>query len=83
VGFKISFKSSALKDLKKIDKAQVDNILERIDRELSENADMYPHLAEKFGGLKKFRAGQYRVIYTLIEDTVLILRISHREDDYR
>ena len=69
--------------MKKIDKTQAEQILDKIEKELSENPDSYPQLSGKFSGLRKFRVGNYRIIFTLIEDTVLILRISHRKDVYR
>lgn len=81
--YKISFKSSVYKDLKKIDKTQVEQILDKIEKELKENPDSFPHLSGKFSGLRKFRVGNYRIIYSILEDNVLILRISHRKDVYR
>jgi mRNA interferase RelE/StbE len=83
LSYKISFKSSVYKDLKKIDKAQTWQILNKIDEELTENPDSFPQLSGKFSGLRKFRAGNYRIICSVLEDTVLILRISHRKDVYR
>ena len=83
MSFKIAFKKSVVRDLKKIDKDQTARILNRIDEELPEKAETFPILSGKFSGLRKFRVGDYRVIYSIIEDTALILRISHRRDAYR
>ena len=71
------------KDLKKIDRTQADNILKEIEKELSENPENFPQLSGKFSGLRKFRVGNYRIIYSIIGDIVLILRISNRKDAYR
>jgi mRNA interferase RelE/StbE len=71
------------RDLRKIDKDQAERILRRIEEELPEKADSFPALTGKFAGLRKFRVGDYRVIYTLAEETALILRISHRRESYR
>jgi mRNA interferase RelE/StbE len=68
------------RDLKKIDRAQAEKILSKIEEHLPEKADSFPSLAGKFAGLRKFRVGDYRVIFTIIEDTALILRISHRRE---
>ncbi len=82
--YKIKFKKSVLKDLKKIDKSSVIDILDKIDTELSINADNYSILKGRFAGLRKFRVGDYRIIYSIIGiDTVLILRIAHRKEVYR
>ena len=81
--YKIAFKKSVSRDLKKIDKKQVDKILIKIDKELSNKADQYPELKGLFSGLRKCRIGDYRIIYTIFKDTVLILRIKHRKDVYK
>lgn len=83
MSYKIAFKKSVSRDLKKIDRDQVKRILRKIEEDLPEKADGFPVLKGKFAGLRKFRVGDYRIIYALIEDTVLILRISHRRESYR
>lgn len=83
MSYKISFKKSVGRDLKKISKDQADRILKKIEEDLPKKADTYPTLTGKFAGLRKCRIGDYRVIYTIIEDTVLILRISHRREAYK
>lgn len=81
---KITFKKSVSKDLKKIDKSIVIEIFDKITTELAENADKYPLLKGKFAVLRKFRVGDYRIIFSIIEpETVLILRIAHRKEVYR
>jgi mRNA interferase RelE/StbE len=55
-----------------------------INTELSKSAHNYPQLKGKFAGLRKFRVGDYRIIFSIIEtETVLILRIAHRKEIYR
>jgi len=83
LSYNIEFKKSVARDLKKIDKTQVKYILDKIENELVENANKYPALSGKFSGLRKFRVGDYRVIFTILDNTVLILRIGHRRDVYR
>lgn len=83
MSYKISFKKSVARDLKKIGKDQADKILRKIEEELPEKAESFPVLTGKFSGLRKFRVGDYRVIYSIINDTALILRISHRREAYR
>ena len=83
MSFKIAFKKSVARDLKRIDKDQSARILSKIDAELPEKAESFPVLSGKFSGLRKFRVGDYRVIYSIIGDTALILRISHRREVYR
>ena len=83
MSYKISFKKSVARDLKRIGKDQADRILRKIEEELPEKAENFPVLTGKFSGLRKFRVGDYRIIYSIIKDTALILRISHRREVYK
>lgn len=83
MSYRIAFKKSVGGDLKKIGKDQAERILKKIEQDLPDKADNFPLLTGKFAGLRKFRIGDYRVIYTIIEDTALILRITHRREAYR
>ena len=83
MAYKITFKSSVQRDLKQIAKADVQFILQKIESELVEKDDQLPLLKGKFRGLRKYRIGPYRIIFTLLQDNILILRISHRKDAYR
>ena len=83
MSYKIAFKKSVSRDLKKLSKDDAKRILEKIEQDLPEKADSFPLLTGKFAGLRKFRIGDYRVICTIIENTALILRISRRRDAYR
>jgi len=83
LNYKIAFKKSVARDLKKIDKEQATKILKKIEDELPKKADTLPVLTGKFSGLRKFRIGDFRVIFSIIGDTALILRIRHRKETYR
>lgn len=83
MSYKIAFKKSVARDLKKIDKKQAGRIFKKIEEELPKKAKSLPLLTGKFSGLKKFRVGNFWVIFTIIGDTALILRISHRQESYK
>ena len=83
MSYKIAFKKSVSRDLKKLSKDDAERILDKIEQDLPEKADTFPLLKGKFAGLRKFRIGDYRVIYTIIENMALVLRISHRRNAYR
>jgi len=83
LSYRIAFKKSVSRDLKKIDRVQAERILKKIEEDLPVKADHFPVLTGKFAGLQKFRVGDYRVIFTIIGDTALILRISHRRESYK
>ena len=81
--YNITFKKSVAKDLKKIDHSEADRILKKITSELSKQADELPELKGQFAGLRKYRIGNYRIIYAIIDNSVLILRIQHRKNVYK
>jgi addiction module RelE/StbE family toxin len=83
LNYKIAFKKSVSRDLKKIDKDQVKRILNKIEAELPKKAETLPTLTGKFSGLRKFRVGDFRVIFSIIGDTALVLRIRHRKEVYK
>lgn len=77
------FKKSVARDLKKIDRTDAERIFDKLATELSVNADQMPELQGRFAGLRKYRVGDYRVIFTIIDESVLVLRIRHRKEVYR
>ncbi|MBN1833724.1 MAG: type II toxin-antitoxin system RelE/ParE family toxin [Deltaproteobacteria bacterium] len=83
MNYKIAFKKSVSRDLKKIDKEKAEKILNKIESELPEKAGILPTLTGKFSGLRKFRVGDFRVVYTIMGDTALVLRIGHRKEVYK
>ncbi len=83
MAFNIKYKKSIERDLKRLNKEDAGRILDKIEDELSEKADAYPLLKGDFAGLRKLRIGDYRVIYAIIKNDCLILRIGHRREIYR
>ena len=83
MAYKISYKSSVHRDLKRLGKTEARRILDQPEHELSRNPDKYPILKGEFAGLRKYRVGDYRVIFAILSRDVLVLRIGHRKDVYR
>jgi mRNA interferase RelE/StbE len=82
LAYNIVYKKSVQRDLKKLSKAEAHRVLTQVEKELSRNAETYPVLKGQFAGLRKYRVGDYRVIYAILGDDVLVLRIGHRKDVY-
>ncbi|GBD97921.1 MAG TPA: type II toxin-antitoxin system RelE/ParE family toxin [Nitrospirae bacterium] len=80
--YKITYKKSVIKDLKKIDKTDLKRLITKIEKELSKKPESYPALKGEFAGLRKLRVGNYRVIYAILNKEVLILRVGHRKEVY-
>ena len=83
MAYNIVYKKSVERDLKKLSKAEAAKILDQIDGELSRKPEASPILTGHFAGLRKYRIGDYRVIYAILGSDVLILRVGHRREVYR
>ena len=83
MSYKIEYKSSVVRDLKKLDKGVAGRILDQLEMNLSENPDGGQPLTGQFKGLFKYRIGDYRIIYTRTVEGILVLRIGHRSKVYR
>ena len=83
MAYRLEFKRSVLRDLRRLDRAEADRILTKVEEELPEQATSCPELTGKFAGLRRYRVGEYRVIFAIVGETVLATRIAHRRDVYR
>ncbi|MDJ0636880.1 MAG: type II toxin-antitoxin system RelE/ParE family toxin [Xenococcaceae cyanobacterium MO_188.B29] len=83
--YKIEWKQSAKKELKKLDKQVISRILQAVEN-LADNP--YPSNSKKLIGsdaVYRIRVGNYRIIYN-IQSSVLIIeviKIGHRREIYR
>lgn len=83
--FSIKWKSSAKKELKKIDRTEISKILSEIEK-LSK--EPYPTNHKKLLGTEyiyRIKIGNYRVIYSIENDELIIeiIRVRHRKEVYR
>lgn len=82
MAYNIVYKKSVYRDLKRLSKS-AERILDLIETELVKNPESNPVLKGQFAGLRKYRVGDYRVIYSLLGQDILILRIGNRKDVYK
>ena len=83
MAYNIVYKKSVQRDLKNLGKSEARLILKQIEDGLSKKAESNPVLKGQFAGLRRYRAGNYRVIYAIIGSDVLVLRIGHRKEIYK
>ncbi|MBU1706171.1 type II toxin-antitoxin system RelE/ParE family toxin [Patescibacteria group bacterium] len=83
MAYNFVYKKSVHRDLKKLSKAEVNRILDQIEQELTKTPESSPVLKGQFAGLRKYRIGDYRVIYALVGTDILVLRIGNRRDVYK
>ncbi len=84
--YRIEFRPRARKDLKSISKPLAARIVNSIEQLASNPTPIDSKLLKgSLQGLYRLRVGQYRVIYLLKAEEILILitRIGHRKDIYR
>ena len=79
---RIDYKRSVLNDLKNIDRPVAERIIHEIESGLAKNPKTGEALTGQFKGLYTYRVGNWRVIYTILSDRILILRIGHRSIVY-
>ena len=83
MAYNVVYKKSVHRDLKKLSKAEISRILDQIEQELTKKPESFPVLKGQFAGLRKYRIGDYRIIYALVGTDILVLRIGNRRDVYK
>jgi mRNA interferase RelE/StbE len=83
--YKIEWKRSAIKELKKTPKEKISRVVKAVEQLA---IDPFPAGVRKLTGSEhtyRIRVGDYRVIYSVYEDRLLIeiVRVGHRKDVYR
>jgi len=81
--YKIRYKKSVIKDLKNLDIKDKKRILDKTEEVLSEKPQQCLLLRGRFAGLRKLRIGPYRVIFSIMDEEVWVLRIKHRRNAYK
>jgi mRNA interferase RelE/StbE len=85
MAFRIEWKKSTRKDLRKLPPSAVERIVEAVEG-LAEKP--FPHGVEKLSGSEhayRIRLGDYRIVYEVVTELKLveIQRVRHRKDAYR
>ena len=82
--YSIKIKASAKKSLIKLEKSNRLRLIKHIDA-LANNPFKGSQLKGELTGLRRIRVGQYRVIYEVQNEAlvVLVIRIGHRKEIYR
>ncbi len=83
--YRIEWKPSALREVKRLDRKVIPRIIKTVE---ALAAGPYPRGVTKLHGTEatyRIRSGNYRIIYEVFESRVLIqiIRVRHRKDAYR
>ena len=80
---KLSLRKSALKDLSKLDKYIKKSIHSKI-----QSLEEYPNIPNikkltNFEPAYRLRVGDYRILFDVLDDEIIIGRIMHRKESYK
>ena len=81
--YKIVLTKRALKDIERIDIKTKAHIGNKIKTLTDDPMKVSKKLSNPVIGTYRFRIGDYRVIFDIDKDEVIILRIGHRKDIYK
>ena len=84
MSFSIRIKESAARELRRVAGPERARIVAAIDR-LAETPHLGTALKGDLRGLRRLRVGDWRVVYEVQDDAliVLVIRIGHRREVYR
>ncbi len=81
--YRIVFTNRALKDLEKINKETQIRIAKKL-KEYAENPFKHARkLISQEIGMYRFKIGDYRIIFDIDGENIIILRIGHRKSIYK
>jgi mRNA interferase RelE/StbE len=80
---RLVYKESVEKDFRRIGHGAADRVFSAIGPDLVLHPGKHKRLTGQFSGLYSFRIGEWRVIYSIQGETILVLRVAHRKDAYR
>jgi len=85
LSYRIEVKRSAAKAFKKIPKADRKRIIDKIDSLIENSPNPDTTKMKGDNPFHKIRSGDYRIIYEIQEDILLILivKVGHRKEIYR
>lgn len=83
--YSYEFKPQAIRDLKKLSKDIQVRIIKKLDYFVStENPLVFAdHLINYELGSYRFRVGDYRIIFDVVDEVLIILTLGHRREIYR
>ena len=82
MNYRIAFKPRAFKDLKTMPAAQRRRVVTKIEalqRDLTGDVKKLTNYTPEY----RLRVGDYRVLFEVEEDTVVVYRVLHRKDAYQ
>jgi len=80
--FKIEWKEKAIQDLERLEKVVSSRIYKKVG-ELKENFNSQDVKRLKNSDLFRLRVGDYRVLFEIEKEAILVLKVGHRKNIYK
>jgi len=81
--YKVLITERAIKDIEKLDAKTKKRIGEKLKFYSKEPLKYASKLINNILGTYRFRIGDYRVIFDIEDDKIIVLRIGHRKEIYK
>lgn len=81
--YKIVITKRAIKDLERIDTDSRKRIGEKLSALVDDPFTSTIKLTNPIVGTYRFRIGEYRIVFDIVKNEIVILRIGHRKDIYK
>ncbi|MEO0075677.1 MAG: type II toxin-antitoxin system RelE/ParE family toxin [candidate division WOR-3 bacterium] len=81
--FQILFTQRAIKDLTNIDSDTKSRLASKLKEYAAEPMKYARKLSDPKIGTYRFRIGDYRVIFDIDKEIIVVLRVGHRKDIYK
>jgi mRNA interferase RelE/StbE len=80
--YKVEFKPKSIKDLRKIDKNNQKVIIEKIEK-MAHNLSGDIKKLTNYTPEYRLRVGNYRILFEIEDDKIIIYTIKHRKESYK
>jgi len=81
--YELVYTHTAFKDIRKLDESTKQRIKKTLERYQNNPLQYASKLTNAEYGEYRFRVGDYRIIFDLDDDKIIILRVGHRKNIYR
>jgi len=81
--YELVYTHTAFKDIRKLDESTKQRIKKTLERYQNNPLQYARKLTNIECGEYRFRVGDYRIIFDLDDDKIIILRVGHRKNIYR
>jgi len=83
MAYRILYTKTAAKDIGKLDRVVKNKIQKKIEAFSKKPLYYSKRLTNSKMGTYRFRAGNYRIVFDMDKNTVVILRVGHRREIYK